>query len=349
MTGRTGISHSMLLRRKFIQGFSLALGAILLRTRSANAATPETVNLAIFDNVSAGILIRADKLIKASGLTKLNWIEVNSGAEVNTGMAAGSIDLGIGIGSVGTSAGIALGIPVEVFGVMDYVKDLEEMVVRKSGGIKAPTDLKGKRVGVPFGSSSQYKLLGFMKLHDLSDRDVNVLDLRGDALVAAWLRGDLDAAYIWSPEKDKLIANGGELFNTYESLNAAGYSTSDLYTARSSFLANYPDFATAVLLAHSGALNMYQSEQADAVSVLARSVGISPEAAKANWDQYGQVPLEASLSAEWLGKPGNPGALAEKLKHVADFLVSHQSIRAAPDLSKFQKAMNTGPLQKALG
>ncbi len=118
------------------------------------------------------------------------------------------MDLGFGIGSSPTASGISQGIPYEVVAMMDNIGPAEEMIVRKSAGIKTAADFKGKKVATPFGSTSHFRLLGFLKTNNLTQRDVTVLDMRPDAMVAAWTRGDIDAGYVWSPAKSKLIGAG---------------------------------------------------------------------------------------------------------------------------------------------
>ncbi|MEJ1975192.1 MAG: hypothetical protein WDN49_03145 [Acetobacteraceae bacterium] len=51
----------------------------------------------------------------------LNWVEVGSGAEINTAIAAGSVDIGLGIGSSPTAAGLSQGIPYKLIGMLDNI------------------------------------------------------------------------------------------------------------------------------------------------------------------------------------------------------------------------------------
>ena len=67
-----------------------------------------------------------------------------------------------------------------------------------------------------------------------------MIDLRGDAIVAAWSRGDIDGAYVWAPAKSKLLANGGSVFKTWDKLDAAGYVIADTIVARPAFAEQQP-------------------------------------------------------------------------------------------------------------
>ena len=122
-----------------------------------------------------------------------------------------------------TAAGLSQQIPYEVVALSDNIGPAEDLVVRTAAGIKTPADLKGKRVAVPFGSTSHFRLLGLLKETGLTQKDVTVLDLKPDAAVAAWIRGDIDAAYSWNPARSKMREAGGELLPTWKELDAKGY------------------------------------------------------------------------------------------------------------------------------
>ena len=66
-----------------------------------------------------------------------------------------------------------------------------------------------------------------------------------------------------------------------------------------------------------------------------------------NAGDFAQSAPSLALSDDWLGPPGKPGKFAAVLKSTADFLVAQKSIRSAPELDAFQKAINTSYLAQA--
>jgi taurine transport system substrate-binding protein len=61
------------------------------------------------------------------------------------------------------------------------------------------------------------------------------------------------------------------------------------------------------------------------------------------------VPPADQLTPAWLGgTPQDPGKFAHVLKGTADFLVEQRSIKTAPPVEAFQKAIDTGYLKKAI-
>jgi taurine transport system substrate-binding protein len=337
-------------RRTLLTGIGLAAGTgLLTRPRHALGAVPDVVNIAYFVETKPTMIAKGEGWYEQAAGTKINWVEVGSGAEINTAIAAGSVDIGIGIGSTPTAAGLSQGIPYKLIGLLDNIGPGEELTVRTSAHIHSVADLKGRKVGTPFGSTSHFRLLGLLKLNHLTQADVTVLDLKPDALVAAWSRGDIDAAYVWSPAKSKLLANGGEVFKTWETLDAAGYVIADLIVARTAFLEKYPDLVSGLLRAYGRALEFYRKDPAAAAAIVAKQAGVSADVAQADLAEYDFVPLKAQLSAEWLGPPGKGGKFDQVLKRTADFLVEQKSIRSAPGLAVFEKGTDTSALARAAG
>ncbi len=295
------------------------------------------------------MIAKGDGSIEQAAGAKVNWIEVGSGAEINAGMAAGSMDIGFGIGSSPTASGISQGIGYEVIAMMDNIGPAEEMTVanRRTSNRRpiSRARMSASRLAPP-------RISGYWassRSTDLTQRDVNVLDLRGDAMMAAWTRGDIDAGYIWSPVKSKMLAAGGEVYKTYDKLEAAGYVIADLIIARTAWAAANPAAVAAILGAYGKALDTYTKSPDDASIIVGKQAGVTAAVAKADMAEYDFVPLKTQLTPAWLGAPGTEGKFAGVLKGTADFLVEQKSIRAAPALSAFVKAINTGYLAKSVG
>jgi len=338
-------------RRRFMKIATLSGAALVsgLPTRSLFAAgkAPDSMRVAFFVETKPTMIAKGQGWFDQMAGAKIGWSEVGSGAEINTAMAAQSIDIGLAIGSSPTAAGISQRIPYQLIGMVDNIGPAEDMVVRAAANIKSPADFKGKKVATPFGSTSHFRLLGFLKTNGLTEKDVTVLDLKPDAEVAAWTRGDIDAAYVWSPAKSKMLEAGGVAFPTSQKLDAAGYVIADLIVARTAFSEAYPDAVTGFLHAYGNALTMYKSKPDDAAAIVAKEAGVTPDVAKRDMAEYDFVTFERQLSPDWLGTPGKAGKFAHVLKSTADFLVVQKSIREAPGVDAFEKAINTTFLQRA--
>ena len=144
-----------------------------------------------------------------------------------------------------------------------------------------------------------------------------------------------------------MLEAGGDYFPTSKKLDAQGYVIADLIVCRTEFSGQYPDAVTGFLKAYRDALTMFKTKPADAAAIVAKQAGVTPEVAKRDMDEYDFVTFDQQLSADWLGSPGKPGKFASVLKSTADFLVAQKSIRSAPKLDAFQKAINTTFLAQA--
>ncbi len=334
-------------RRQVLAGAAgLGLAAAFPR-RGAWAATP-TINIGYFVETKPTMIAKAQGWFEDAAKAKINWIEVGSGAQINAGVVAGSIDVGIGIGSSPSAAGISQGIPYKVVAMLDNIGPAEELTVRASDNIHSPADFKGKKIATPFGSTSHFRLIGFLKTNNLSLSDVTVLDLPPEQIVAAWKRGDIDGAYVWSPAKAELLADGGVVYETYKELDAKGYVIADLIVARNGFAHANPDAVTGLLSAYGRALDLYRTQPDQAAAIVGPAAGVSAAVAAANLAQYDFVPLKTQLTSAWLGTPGHPGAFAVQLQHTAQFLVGQKSIRRALGLAAYQRGIDTSYLEKAV-
>lgn len=164
--------------------------------------------------------------------TAIEWRQFESGRDVNTAIASGSIDIGL-VGSSPAAAGLAQGLPYDVIAIYDVIGDSEALAVRDS--IKSFADLKGKKLGAPFGSTTHYSLLQVLKLNNIGQDEVTLLDFNPSDLLAAWTRGDLDGAYVWQPTLQKLYDDGGTKLIGSDEVAAQGFPTFDVAVATRDF------------------------------------------------------------------------------------------------------------------
>ena len=323
-------------------------GGLALAGR-ARADSPEVANVAFFTETKPTMLAKMQGWFEEGTASRINWQPMGSGTDVNVVVTADACDIGLGIGSAAVAAGIAERLPYQVIGVVDAIGPAEEMTVRASRNIRSPEDFVGKVVATPFGSTSHYRLLAFMKLNGLTREKVTLLDARPPRIAAAWAKGEIDAAYVWSPAKSQLLAQGGVLYPTWQALDQAGYAIADLIVARQGFASSYPDAVTGFLKAYARALAAYRAQPEQAAAAAAGQVGLDPAVTLADMRQYAFVPLDEQVSPDWLGGDAqSPGRIAHMLKATADFMVDQGGIKKVPGADAYQKAMNTDFLSKAI-
>ncbi len=336
------------LRRRTLLAASAGLAAPGL-LRGARAATPDTVRVGYFVSTDPTMLAKGNGWFEQGTGGKIAWNEAGSGAEINTAMAAGSLDFGLGIGSSPVAAGISLRLPYKLIGMVNNIGGGEEMTVRKAANITKPADFIGKKVATPFGSTSHFRLLGFLAVNHLKQGQVTVLDMNPDAIVAAWSRAEIDAAYVWPPAKSKLLTDGGIVYDTWQPLDKAGYDIANLIIVSDAFAKKYPDAVVGFLKAYGRALDEYQTHPDAAVKVIAQQAGVPEPTAMADIKEYDFIPLKAQLGPDWLGSAGHPGKFIDVLHRTAEFLVRQRSIARAPGPQAFAAGTDTSFAARAAG
>ena len=293
--------------RRTVLAAGLGLGASAALGGTARAAAPSEARIGYFVETKPTMIAKSLGWFGDAMKTKTVWHEMGSGAELNTAIAAGGLDFGLAIGSSPVAAGLAEGLRYELIGMVDNIGPAEEMTVRASENITKPSDFIGKKVGTPFGSTSHFRLMGFLAVNHLTQKQVTVLDMSPNLIVAAWKRGDIDAAYVWSPAKAEILADGGKVYETYKELDNAGYVIADLIVVTTASGKRYPDAVVGCLSAYGKALDLYVKDPEKAAGIVAKAAGVTPAQAKSNLAEYDFVPLKSQLSSEWLGPPGHPG------------------------------------------
>lgn len=335
-------------RRDFLFAALVCAAGVALTSEAARAAELRSLRIGTFVEANPTAILQGSGWFNKIGATHVVWSTVGSGGAFNMTAAAGGIDIGLGHGTPPFATGIAQGIPYKAIAMCDNVGGAEDMTVRASEGIKTPADFIGKKVAVPFGSTSNFRLFGFLTVHRLLGK-VKVLYMAPPEMIAAWKRGEIDAAYVWEPIKTQLLEQGGAVYETWRELDKAGYVTGDVIDCRTEILNKYPDVIVALLKAYGNAIDLWQTDRAKAVAIMARQIGVSPAEAEAAAKPDEFITLKQSLSKDWLGAPGEPGRLVGILHRTAEFLHGQKSIPSVPTESVYADSIDSHFLAKAIG
>ncbi|MDP4508605.1 taurine ABC transporter substrate-binding protein [Nonomuraea turcica] len=334
---------------------ALALALCLAACSSGTGATPSTAPNADgspkevrigYQLIPNGDLIVKDQRWLETALpnTKISWIKFDSGGDVNTAMVAGSIDIGLA-GSSPVTRGLSapLNIPYQVPWIFDVIAENEALVARQAGSVG---ELKGKKIATPFASTSHYSLLAALQEAGLAESEVTVVDLEPPDIQAAWARGDIDAAYVWTPVLGELRKTGKVLVTSKE-LAATGKLTADLAVVRTQFATTYPQTLRTWLQQQDRAVKLVRADKSAAAAAVGRQLNLDPAEASKQIDELILLDGKEQAGPDYLGTPEKPGALAENLHSAAEFLKSQNKLPAVPDLAVFQKGLATKDLRDA--
>ena len=178
------------------------LGALALWAFQAQAVD---VTVAYQTSAEPAKVAQADNTFAKESGAKVDWRKFDSGASVVRALASGDVQIG-NIGSSPLAVAASQQVPIEVFLLASQLGNSEALVVKKN--ITKPEDLIGKRIAVPFISTTHYSLLAALKHWGIKPGQVQIINLQPPAIIAAWQRGDIDGAYVWAPAVNELEKDG---------------------------------------------------------------------------------------------------------------------------------------------
>ncbi|HEX8012389.1 MAG TPA: taurine ABC transporter substrate-binding protein [Casimicrobiaceae bacterium] len=305
---------------------------------TAPAWAQKTVTFAYQDMMNPWRWVQQSQAVEKATGFKINWRQFGGGGDVIRAMASGDVQLGE-VGSTGVATAISQGMDVDLFWILEDIAAAEALVVRDGSGIKTIADLKGKKIGTPFVSTSHFQLLYAMQQAGLKPTDAQVLNMRPPEIAAAWGRGDIDATFIWEP----VLANvkkTGKVLMTSGDICKKGACTFDGLIVTKKFAKENPQFMVALVKALAKADADYRANPkawtADKakVAAVAKWSGGKPEDVAGAMALYGFPSLQQQASPAWLGGGAN-GAATKALTQQANFLKEQGRLESvAPDFSK---------------
>lgn len=304
----------------------------------------DAVNVTVAYQTSAepAKVAQADNSFAKESGASVDWRKFDSGAGVLRALASGDVQIG-NIGSSPLAVAAAQKLPIEAFLLASQLGNSEALVVKKT--ITSPKDLIGKRIAVPFISTTHYSLLAALKHWGIKPSQVQLINLQPPAIIAAWQRGDIDGAYVWAPAVNELEKEGKVLTDSAE-VGSWGSPTLDVWVVRKDFAEQHPEivtaFARSAIDAQQAYLNSPDSwlKQPDNLSKLSRLSGV-PEAQVPGLVK-GNTYLTAQQQVEQLGKPVN-----KAIVDTAQFLKAQGRVpQADNDYSGYVTSRFVEPLVK---
>ena len=317
-------------------GMVLAAGSALAQSKMSQVVVAYQPG----DANSQGIVKQQGWFSEVNG-TPVIYKDFSPGADVYRAMASGAVDMGL-IGNAPFTIAVTQG--AKYTAVWWYVIGMtaEGLVVRDTSPIKAVIDLKGKKVATPFGSTSDFMLHGTLDAAGLKPQEARLINLAPQAILAAWSRGDIDAAYIWEPVLGQLAKQNGEVIAFNKDLLSHGYLAGDVGFVKTSLLTEHPDVVKAWMKANLRAIDLVKTDPRQAEAVAAKAYGVSAEEIKATFEGTLFPNAQEQLGPEYLG------GLGEQLGRVATLLASEKLVPEAAAPEVYRAAVSVQPLKDAL-
>tara|TARA_B100000029_G_scaffold516806_1_gene634696 strand:+ start:6774 stop:7787 length:1014 start_codon:yes stop_codon:yes gene_type:complete len=206
--------------------FVAAMVTVIASAYSYSSNAKELVVAAASNPGGLAVFVAQDK-----GFFSKNGVDVkveirNTGSALSKGLRAGEFDFAP---AAFTNLPAALERGLNVRGIVGYVGAAYEkmtadkvvaLIASKASGINSVSDLKGKKVGVTFGSTADAWLLQALKEVNLTRNDLERVNTRPPSLVSVLDTGGVDAIVGWEPFNyralkkipgSKIVKRGGDL------------------------------------------------------------------------------------------------------------------------------------------
>ncbi|WP_454807569.1 sulfonate ABC transporter substrate-binding protein [Paraburkholderia fungorum] len=225
-----------------------ALATLSANAQSSNGKANEPANVLRIGYQKSGLLaiLKAqgslDEKLKPLGYS-IKWFEFPAGPQLLEALNANSLDFGY-TGAPPPVFAQAGGVRFVYVGAEPSGHHAEAILVRGNSTLHSVAELKGKRVALQKGSSSNYLLLEALKKAGLRYEDVRPVYLAPADARAAFESGTVDAWAIWDPYyasaqqtlKARALVDYSELNSPY-----------NFYEATSEFAQQHPDVIRAIL------------------------------------------------------------------------------------------------------
>ena len=282
----------------------------------ATQAHAVEVTVAYQTSAEPAKVAQADNTFARQSGAQVNWRKFDSGSSVVRALASGDVQIG-NIGSSPLAVAASQKLPIEVFLLASQLGSSEALVVKKE--IASPQDLIGKRIAVPFISTTHYSLLAALKHWGIKPGQLQIVNLQPPAIIAAWQRGDIDGAYVWAPAVNELAKRGRVLTDSAQ-VGQWGAPTLDVWVVRKDFAAQHPEIVTAFARSALAAQQAYLShpqqwlQQPENLAKLSRLSGVASDQVAGL--VQGNTYLDAQQQIVQLGAPVNKaiGDTAQFLK-----------------------------------
>jgi ABC-type nitrate/sulfonate/bicarbonate transport system substrate-binding protein len=274
-----------------------ALLSVCLLFPACTPKTPppvEKVTVAVPANLYATFFFVAQEkgFFREEGLdVKLNMYP--QGKDALDNMVAGGADIAVSAETPVMFTILRGGDVVIVASVLESGKD-QSIIAWRSSGVKTPRDLKGKRIGVAFGTNGEYFLDTFLAVNGIPRNSVKIVNTLGTSTRDGLKAGMYDAVSAGGPTGPGIRKEFGAEVVTF--FGDSIYTVISPVTVRREFSRSRPAAVRKLLRALLRADEFTRKDSAGALEITARGTRIDREILQLSWPMYEfEVKLDQSL------------------------------------------------------
>ena len=168
------------------------------------------------------------------------------------------------------------------------------IVARKDLKITTKADLKGKKIGVSFGTNGEFFMDLILTMQGISRHEVEAINLKPEEMFNALVNGEVDAVATWNPYVINLQKELGDIGITF--FSEGFYTETYNIVATHDLVNNNPKTIKKVLRALIKAEEFIKESPGESRNIIANYVGMDTHQLTELWDVYTfEVTLDQSL------------------------------------------------------
>ena len=285
-----------------------------------------------------------DSFFEDKGI-KTKFIFFDSGVAANQAFSSASIDFAE-MGHTNGVVALSNELPVNLIWIHEILGSNEALVVKNGSGIKTIADLENKKIATTFSSTSHLSLVKTLEEASIQDK-VQLLDMETTEIVAAWERGDIEAAYSWEPGLSRLKETGTVLVDS-EDLAKKGIITANIGLVHRDFSEKHPELVTDFIKVLNKAVNLYKDNPDEAIKAASEQLEISFDDAKEQMSGTIWLTSEEQISSDFLGTENSPGFFHDVFMESSIFLEKQGNISRIPSLEEINAFIKSSYIEASL-
>ncbi len=306
----------------------LSGAVLLLGLGPAAAQAPEKITVAYFlEWPTANQVAQIQGWYQDEMGVEVEWRAFDAGTEMAAAMVAGEVDIAYSMGSVPFAIAVSKGAPIKAVGVAVSYAENDNCVVYKKAAIdKANAQaLEGKKVAVPFGTVTHYKMLRTLEHLGVDIGKLELIDMVSADAAEAFLAGELTMACGWGGALRRMKGHGYELMSAREQ-ERLGIRVFDVIAVTNQLAEAAPDLITKFLAVTDRAAGYLDDEPEAAKPLIAEAAGMELKESNIVLSLFEFPTRDEQLSEAWMD-----GTVAPFLQQVAEFFVAQGELEAALD------------------
>jgi len=292
----------------------------LALTVAASQATGQTLTLRLAQ--STPMLWPQTRIANEAGLWAKHGLAVNqtlfaTGREAMQALLGGQADVAEVAPTPLVLAAFA-GQPVRTFAVVARWSKWR-VLVRADRGIANASQLKGKKVGITVGTSSDLAFSYFLDQNGVSKSNVEIVNVSPPDMIPALESGSVDAINIWQPYTYEAETRLGSRIRGLSYIFTNNY----LLLTTNDVAAKNPELLKRTLAVMKDADKILTGEREKAIEWTAKASGMKPETLRAVWAETE------------LGTAAPDARVLNEMQQFADFAVKNKLVKEGakiPDL-----------------